>query len=141
MATFAFSTEGKSTNIFEPIPPGKYPVEIVASELLQTKAGDGQYLKFTFSILDGEYAGRYIWSNINIDNPSPKAVEIAEHELASIIKACGLESIEETEELHGIPIMGRVKIKPAQGPYEASNTISGFKPIESGIDDSNEAPW
>lgn len=147
MASFSFNSKDVSTeNPFAPIPAGKYNVEIVDSDLVATKLGDGHYLKLTFSVMDGDYAGRYIWANLNVDNPNPKAVEIAERELARIIEAVdvtnseGEPGFDDTQELHGIPLSGMVKIKPASGGYEASNTISNFGPVVDGTN-STAAPW
>jgi hypothetical protein len=141
MATFSFTAaDAPQGGGFDPIPAGRYNVIITDSDLCVTKAGDGQYIKLTFKVLEGDFAGRLIWSNLNIDNPNEKAVEIAQRELAAICNAIGIPAIEnDTAELHGIPLSGMVKVKPEQGGYPASNTISGFKAAVEG--DGEEAPW
>ena len=43
---------------FEVIPPGKYRVHIVDSDMRPTNDGNGQYLWLEMEILDGEQQGR-----------------------------------------------------------------------------------
>ena len=127
-------------NEFTPVPASRYNVVVTSSEMKQTKKGDGSYLALTFKILEGEYAGRLIWANLNLDNPNPKAVEIAQQDLASLCQACDLNLIEDSEELHNIPVSGQVKIKPEQNGYSAGNTISSFKEVIASTEDE-PAPW
>lgn len=127
---------------YEAIPPGRYNLMIIDSDMVPTKKGDGHYLKLTFKILEGNHAGRLLWSNLNLDNPNTKAVEIAQRELSAICRAIDLKGgvEEDTEELHNIPLSAQVKIRPEQNGYPASNTVSGFKEtIELTEDDA--PPW
>lgn len=123
---------------FEPIPAGEYVVMITDSAMMPTRAQDGEYLKLTFKVLEGPYAGRLIWSNLNLVNKNEKAVEIANKELSGICHAVDVMNPEDSQELHGIPMRGKVKIKPAQGGYDPSNTISFFQkydgaPLDPGV--------
>lgn len=141
MAAINFNAENVTpAGSFEPIPPGRYNVTITNSEMCDTKAGDGKYLKLTFKVLDEEYAGRLIWSNLNLVNKNSKAVEIAERELSALCHATEILNPEDSQELHGIPISAQVKIRPAKDGWDAQNTISGFKEM---VEPSNggSAPW
>lgn len=130
--------EVKPNAAFDPIPAGEYLVMITDSSMEKTKAGDGEYLKLTFKVLqDGEYKGRLIWSNLNLVNKNEKAVEIAQRELSSICHAVGVLTPETSEELHGIPFRGKVRVVPPSGGYPANNSISFFKPA----DDVEDSPW
>lgn len=113
---------------FDPIPAGKYLSMLVESEIKQTAKKDGEYAKLKFKVLEGEFKGRFIWTNLNLVNPNPIAVEIAQKELATLCRACGKAVIQDTAELHGIPIKMKVKIKPAKGDYPASNEPAGYEP-------------
>lgn len=113
---------------FEPIPVGVYPVQISNSDIVVTKAKDGKYIKLEFSVLSGEFKGRKIWTNLNIVNKNPVTVEIANKELTSIVKACGKRKIQDTVELHGIPIMMTVGIKPASGDFGPQNVPKKYEP-------------
>ena len=55
------------------------------------------------------------FKNLSIDNPNDQTVEIAERELNTIIEdGCGLkrDDVEETEELHNIPMEIKVIVVP-----------------------------
>jgi len=127
-------------NNFDPIPAGEYAVKIVDSDIKKTAAKTGKYIKFEFEVIKGDFKGRKIWTNLNIVNPSPVAVEIAQKELATICRAVGKAVIQDTQQLHGIPFLMKVRIKPAKGDYPAGNAPTGYKPIGTvgGFDPSEE---
>lgn len=110
--------------------------------MVPTKAGDGSYLKLTFKVIEGEYINRLIWSNLNLDNPNPKAVEIAQRELSALCRAIDVLDLEDSQQLHGIPLSGQVKIRKGTNGYADQNTISGFKPVaDSAGGSSDSPPW
>jgi hypothetical protein len=118
---------------FDVIPLGLYPddeapVMIVKSDMEPTKAGTGQMLVLEMDIIDGPAKGRKFWDRLNLVNPNPKAVEIAERTLSAICHATGRLKVSDSDELHGIPMLAKYKIKPAEGQYKASNEISTYKP-------------
>lgn len=113
------------------VPAGVYTVAIVDSEVKDTKSGDGKYLKLSFDILGGDYAGRRIWSNLNLVNKNEKAVAIAQKEFAAICRACGYDATpEDSQELHGIPMLATVKIQAGSGGFSDSNSLSHFKKLD-----------
>lgn len=114
---------------FDPIPAGWYNVQIVGSEMKPTNDGTGAYLNLEFVVLDGQYAGRKLFTRLNLQNANPTAVEIAYKTLSAIAHAVGVLQVQDSQQLHGIPLKGKVKIRPAKGEYEASNEFSGFKNI------------
>jgi len=157
MAELNFNTANEEEmDDFSVVPIGDYNVQIVKSEMKDTKAGDGKRLNFQFKILDGEYKGRILFAGLNLVNSNPQAVEISRKELTSITKACDKTSIQDSGELHNIPLTVSVKIKPANGNYSEQNQITKYAPY-AGIDgvaktetsstesngesDSNEMPW
>ncbi len=111
---------------FDPMPKDDYLSKIAASEIKETSKKNGKYIKFEFLVLQGEFKGRKFWTNINIQNPNPVAVEIAQKELATICRACGKGAIQDTQELHEIPLMVKLKVKPAKGDYPAGNEPIGY---------------
>tara|TARA_R110000803_G_scaffold95344_8_gene163244 strand:+ start:4185 stop:4682 length:498 start_codon:yes stop_codon:yes gene_type:complete len=123
------ANEIEPAQTFDTIPAGKYPMIFTDSEERQTKAGTGSYYQFTSEIIDGKFKGRKIWIRLNIHNPNEKAVEIAKRELSSICRATGVMELNETSQLHNIPFLGSIKIKPAEGSYEASNEIKGYEAL------------
>jgi hypothetical protein len=115
-----------------PLPTGWYTVMITESEMKATKAGTGQYLELTMKVMDGEHNGRLIWDRLNIDNPNPVAVEIANKTLAAICHATNVFELNDSAQLHGIPLQARVVVREASGGYDASNDINGDKAAEGG---------
>ena len=112
---------------FDPMPAGEYIAQVVESEVKDTAKKTGKYIKLKFAILKGEFKGRFIWTNLNVVNPNPVAVEIAQKELATLCRACGKAVIQDTQELHGTPILMKIKIKPAKDDYPAGNEPIGYK--------------
>lgn len=129
-----FNVSENKGSSFEPIPAGWYEMEITKSAIKASKAG-ANYLALTFTVAEGEYKGRMVFSNLNLWHPNPKAVEMAQRELASICEACGLENIEDSTELHGTPIGVLVEIREAQGNYPPSNGTKRFVPLSEIPDD------
>ena len=112
---------------FEPIPADWYLVEITKSEYKATNAKTGHYLTCQFKVLEGEYKGRYLFNLLNRDNPNPVAVEIGQKELASLCEAAGIDELEDSTELHGVPMAVRVIIKAGSGGYPPKNEIKAYK--------------
>ena len=119
----------ESTSSYEPIPAGWYEAEVAKSEMKDTKSG-GKMLSVQFRILEGEHEKRIVYANFNLVNPNPTAVEIAQRELGNLVHACGLDEIEDSTEIHGIPIAIRVKIQDGTPAYpEPRNAIAVYKPL------------
>lgn len=116
----------KPMDDFSPIPVGDYKAVITESEILTTKKQDGQYLKLRVEIIEGEYAGRLIFVNLNLWNPNPKAVEIANRELATIVAAVGKPGAQNSEELHNIPMTIKVGVEPGGEQYGPQNRIKNY---------------
>ena len=115
---------------FDPIPAGWYKAMITESEFKPTSRGDGEYLQLTLQVLDGQYANRKIWDRLNLRNPSKTAEEIAQASLSAICRAVGVMAVTDSVQLHNKPLMVKVKIRPANDKYEASNEPTGYKAID-----------
>jgi hypothetical protein len=111
---------------FEPIPEGKYVCAITGSEMKPTKAGDGSYLEITFQVIEGEYKGRLLWDRLNLDNRNALAVKIARSQLASICKAVGVLTPNDSQELHDLPLQVTAKLKKREDNGEMTNEISAY---------------
>ena len=117
---------------FEPIPAGKYLAAIIASETKQTKSGGGSYLELTFSILDGEYKGRQLWSRLNLSNPNATAVKIARGDLSAICRAINVMQPKDSVDLHNLPLVINVKLKKRTDNDELTNEIKGYEARKTG---------
>ena len=124
---FKASEHEKMSSNFEPLPAGWYLAEIVKSEILETKAKNGnKYIKLRFKIIDGKFENRLVFNNLNIINSNSIAEEIAKKELATISEICEEDEIDDTDQLHNIPMGIRLTIREATASYPASNEIKEY---------------
>lgn len=135
MAQLNFDASGvqPSTGISDPVPAGWYNVAIDESEIKPTKDASGAYLNLRFNILDGQYAGRKVFTLLNIKNNNAQAVEIAYRDLSAICHAVGVMQVQDSQQLHGKPLKIRVTVSPATAEYEARNNIKAFKNINEQV--------
>lgn len=117
---------------FTPIPAGDYVAMAVGSDTKDNSKGTGQYLRFDFEVLEGEYKGRRLFSILNLWNPSSMAVQIAQSELSSICRAAGVMTPRDSAELHDRPMILTVVIEERDDkPGTFSNKIKGYGPREA----------
>jgi len=131
MARFDTSFDATSvepTTPYELLPAGKYRAQIVESEMRVTRNGMGQFLWLMLDILDGEHKGRKTFDQLNLVNPNPTTVEIAQRTLSAICHATGKMQVSDSEELHLIPMTIQVKVKPPKNGYGESNAINYLPP-------------
>jgi hypothetical protein len=113
---------------FEPLPAGWYTAAISQSELKDTKAGNGQYIKLRYDITGPSHQGRVVFGNLNIKNANPKAEEIGRQQLGDIMRAIGLAKVTDTDQLIGGQIGIKLEVKE-DAQYGASNEVKGFKSV------------
>jgi len=125
------ATKIEKSKGFEPLPVGDYTCCISASEEKPTTAGTGHYLQLTIEVLDGEHKGRLLFERLNLDNPSAKAVEIAQETLAYICEAVGILQPPNAMVLHGKPMICSVGVQKRNDNGELRNRIKGYSPLSS----------
>lgn len=126
--TFDATTVEPNKSI-EPLPPGRYVAQIVNSEMRPTKDGMGQLLWLELDVLEGEYAGRKLFDRLNLVNANPTTVEIAQRTLSAICHAVGKMQVDDSEQLHLIPLLVDVRVQPPKNGYDARNTLR-YLPLE-----------
>lgn len=114
---------------FPPIPAGEYTVSIAAAYLAPTKEGTGRYIKLKLNVIAPTHQGRVLFSNLNIRNQSAKAEEIGLQQLGAVMRAIGLATIEDTDQLIGGVMDVKVTIKAATDQYPAGNEVKAYKPM------------
>jgi len=130
---------------FSALPEGQYVVIATASEMKPTKSGNGEFLQFTFEVLEGPYKGRKLWARLNLVNQNKTAVDIAHRELAAICRAVGVIKPIDSSELHNKPMLITVGVEIDDRRRE-SNTIKKYEAIAPGASVSaptapGGAPW
>ena len=125
MASFGqtFDASAVEPSNYDVLPPGKYLAQIIASEMRATKDGNGQYLYLELDILDSQHAGRKLFDRLNLVNANPDAVQMAQRTLSSICRAVGKWQVSNSEQLHLIPLIADVRVRPPKGQYGESNSI------------------
>ena len=127
MAALNFNAEGiDTTNQFDAIPAGDYDAMVTHSEMRKTKDMTGEYLELTLEIQAGQFQGRKLWDRLNLSNNNPKAVEIAQKQLAQLCHATGVMQVKNSEQLHNKPVVVKVSAKndPQRG---MTNEVKGYK--------------
>ncbi|HYW78463.1 MAG TPA: DUF669 domain-containing protein [Thermoguttaceae bacterium] len=151
MATLNFNANEVEPNApREPLPAGKYPAEITASELKPTKSGNGQYLELEFTVIDGPCKGRKVWDRLCLDHPNAQTVRIARGTLSAICRAVGIMHPIDSVELHNLPLIITVACKHREDNGEITNEIKGYakreapatpQPVQPATDGPVPAPW
>ena len=116
---------------FAALPEGQYVVIATASEMKPTKNGNGQFLQFTFEVLDGPQKGRKVWARLNLVNQNQTAVDIAQRELGAICRAVGIIKPNDSAELHNRPLLITVVVEVDDRKREG-NTIKKYEAINAG---------
>ena len=131
---------------FTPLPAGWYLVTIHSAEVRQTKAGNGQYIKLRYDIVGGEHGGRVVFGNLNTRNSSEKAQEIGRQQLGELMRAIGLPTIQDTDQLVGGTL--EIKLSVRDDPqWGVSNEVKGFRaanhsaPAAAAPKVAANAPW
>lgn len=153
MARFGFDiseTEYNERGEFEIIPKGtEVTLKATEAEEKKTSAGTGSYIAVTFEVTKGEHAGRKIWQNFNINNPSDKAEKIGREQIAGWARACGKPNAQDTDELLERPFNAKLGIEKGTGGYSDKNKIDSFllagsvggsAPAKSKFDDEQAEP-
>lgn len=124
---------------FEPLPAGTYMVQVTDSDVLETKAGTGQYLKLTMEVMDGPFANRKIWTNINFKNPNATTQRIAQEQIKQICDAIGFSGqLTDSEVLHYRPMRAQVVIRKSD-QYGDGNEVKRFSALNGGAPPAGKA--
>lgn len=111
---------------YDPIPEGEYILKALEAEEKSTARGDGSYFKVKFEVVKGEHAGRLLWQNFNVNNPSAKAQQIGRAQLKAWMTACGRPDADDTDKLLERPFSAAVVIEKGTNGYADSNKIKAF---------------
>ena len=110
-----------------PLPAGVYLAHIVESDVQPLKSGNGKGLKLTFEVIDGQFKGRKVWENLNIQHTNEDTQRIAQSQFSALCHAVNVIKVMDTAALHFKPVYISVTVREAQGQYKASNNIKGYE--------------
>jgi hypothetical protein len=129
MAKFGFDVSEVEVDApvsYDPLPEGEYVLKALDAEEKATARGDGSYIKVKYEVVKGDYEGRLLWQNFNVNNPSEKAQKIGRQQLKAWATACGRPEADDTDKLLERPFKAAVSIEPGSGGYGPSNRIKAF---------------
>jgi len=112
------------------LPAGKYKCVITASGEQPTKAMTGTMLKLQLQVIDGPHQGAMVFDQLNVNNPSQTAQEIAQRTLSAICRATGVMMPQDSSDLHNKPLMVTVRVESSQ-QYGDQNKVAGYEPCEA----------
>lgn len=109
------------------LPNGVYKLEIEASDVGPTKAGNGTILKTTMVVIEPEsLKGRKLFTTYNLENSNPQAQEIGQKQFASLCRAVGVSAVDDSEELHFLAFTAKIGLGKAQNGYPARAEIKRY---------------
>lgn len=134
----------------DPLPPGWYVMTIAGSDVKQAQSTqNAAYLQIDLEVDENyhpSHKGAKAWERLNLWHPNADTVRIAKSKLTSICKAAGhMRPVDDTEVLHGRKIAVKLKLRPAEGQYEASNDVTGYDSVAArfpgaGVVESQRTP-
>ena len=119
-----------ATGRFELLPFDDFLAVISDSSMEPNKKTKGRHLSLTWTVIEGDYKDRKVFSNLNLDNENAQTVEIAQRELSAICRATGILHPKDSSELHDKPVVISVGIRKGSNGYEDSNIIKKFSRVD-----------
>ena len=147
MAQLKFNAAEIDTTSRDAIHAGTYEAVVTDSEMRATKNGLGMGINLTFEILsEGPAKGRKVFAWINYENASAKAQQIGREELASLCKAVGVTELDDTVQLHNLPLLitvGLDRNDPTKNVIKAYKAKAGqtAQPAQKSPQAAGAAPW
>ena len=122
---------------FEPMPEGTQAIsEIIESDYTGPNDKGTRQAMVRFEVIDGEFQGHKAYRYMTMVCPSSKvnknkqniAELIGRNELREVCEACGYFSINQTEELHGIPVLVTYGRDEPNAKGQIFNNVKSVKP-------------
>lgn len=121
--------DGGGSGGYTPVPAGRYWVEVVESDIRQTKSGTGEYIYLVLRIVEGPYENRKIFDRLNYVNQNRKTQMIAQQALHNLCHSVGIyDDLGDTSRLHFKPLQVSVSIKPDTG-FGEQNAVRYSAPV------------
>lgn len=131
-----FNVNDMPEGSYDVMQPGWYSACISDADVKETKDGSGKYISVRYDITGPTCQGRAVFGNINIRLPlSPEAENIGRRQLGDIMRAIGLDTFNDTDQLIGGQLMIKLTVSEARKDektgkqYDAKNEVRGYKAI------------
>lgn len=112
---------------FECLPDGWYSAEVLTADVCATKAGTGAYLAVQFAVTGPTHAGRRVWQNYTLRNPSSSAERIGREQLGELVRALGIQTPKDSDELVGNLCEIRLTTRQQEG-FAPRNHVQAARP-------------
>jgi hypothetical protein len=112
------------------LPIGIYSAQIIEAEVTVPQSNDGQGVKVTWSITEGEHENRQVWQHITYVHSNAQAQDIGRRQLKDLCEACGIKTgISNPDPFKFIPCKIRVGVKKDKdGIYDDKNVVTRVWP-------------
>jgi len=124
------ASEYQSDRSYELVPPGWYSARITDATVKATKAGTGKYVAVRYDIIGPTHEGRVVYGNLNVSNPNPVAEKIGREQLSDLMRAIGLGTLQDTDQLVGGTCMVKISIEVGEGAYKNRNEVKAWKVVD-----------
>jgi hypothetical protein len=116
---------------FAPLPAGNYRVYIDSAETKQNKNNGGFHVSVTLKVVDGEYNGRLLFQNFNIENNNETAQKIGKAQFKKMLIGIGAPVNLATEDQMKSAVIGKVVFvkvgqKKRKDTGDIENTINDW---------------
>ena len=114
-----------------PLPSGNYEAVIKHADQHESKSGNTS-LKLEWQIVEGNHKGRLIWQYINAWHESERTREIAMKELGRVMRAVGIDDLNDVSQLRNKLANIHLKVTPPNGDFGPGNRVTGCAPAGGG---------
>lgn len=118
----ADASQANTGGDYSPIPEGIYKLVVEKAHVKKTQAGNDM-LSAQYAVCEGEYEGRKVFGNFNIEHSKPDVVAIARKELHALLILSGLKEITSPDELVGAEFTAKVVVKKRKDTGELNNSV------------------
>lgn len=126
---------------FTPIPAGDYMVQIVEGGVVRKESGDAM-MKLVFEVMDGDFAGRKLFENLNIRHSNPTAQKIALETLTELWRDAmgGSGNPPNVDVMTFKPVRAKVTVEKRKDTGDMQNRIKRFFPLNGAPPEQKAAP-
>lgn len=127
---------------FAVLPPAPYTLAITKTDKKPTKASpEISYYMLEMDVQGGEFQGRKIFENLNLESTNDQARNIAEKTLKRIAEAVGVVVTTDLDCLIGKPFIGHVAVKAGDNGYADKNVVKKYEAMPSHAQPTKAPQW